>query len=180
MATISLGAFTWLHRIILQACSDTTHVQLPVWFPCHCWSYVPSRTRDSFNAFLPQEPCGPSLPMIITVHLATPGHALRPLHLVVMQQFYADLHVSGHLVMECCTKTTLSNDNLHNLTACWQIISEHPSHFKNSGLPITEPMFQHSQECGISCHENTIIRMVMMHVSTDCTILLNNTEHLKT
>jgi hypothetical protein len=127
-------------------------VLIPLMYSClhcfhACWSSVPSRTCDSFNAFLPQEPLGPSLPMIITFHLETPGRALQPIYLVVTQQFNTSLHVSfgGGMLY-------YNYDNLHHLTACWQIISEHPSNFKNSGLSITRLMFQHSQECGISCH----------------------------
>lgn len=41
-----------------------------------------------FNAFFPQEPCGPSVLMITAFHFVMLVHALWPLVLVTMQQFF--------------------------------------------------------------------------------------------
>jgi hypothetical protein len=72
-----------------------------------------------FNAFIPQEPHGPSLPMIITFHFATLVQVLRQLDLVMLYQILTGMQNYSHLVKECCTMTTLSTDNLHALTACY-------------------------------------------------------------
>jgi hypothetical protein len=43
------------------------------------------------KAYLTHEARGPSLPMINAFHFATPLHALQPLGLVMMQQFFTDV-----------------------------------------------------------------------------------------
>jgi hypothetical protein len=81
-----------------------------------------------FNAFSPQEPRGPSLPVVFAFHFVTLVHALLPLDLVMMQQFFTGPHDYGHSVKECSTKTTLSDDNSRDLTAC---SSRNSSPFEN-------------------------------------------------
>jgi hypothetical protein len=56
------------------------------------------------NAFLAQEPRGPSLPLIIAFHFATPVHILRPLdgNDAAASHRHARLGPFGG---ECCTKT---------------------------------------------------------------------------
>ena len=48
------------------------------------------------------------------LHFATPVHELRPLDLVMTQQFFTGMTDQGHLVVECCTTTALSD-----LTTCF-------------------------------------------------------------
>ena len=92
---------------------------------------------SQYNALFPQEAHGLSLPLITAFHFVTLAHVLWPLCLVMMQQCFTDVHNYGHLVMKCCTKTTLPNDILRNLTASYllkqqppvQIISKHPLYY---------------------------------------------------
>jgi hypothetical protein len=70
-----------------------------------------------WNAFFLQEPRAPCLSMIITFHFTTLVHALRPLDLVMMQQFFTDLHDYSHLMLEWCIMIKLS-DNSRDLTDC--------------------------------------------------------------
>ena len=46
-------------------------------------------------------------------------HALQPLDLVMTQQLFISMHHHSHLVVECCTKTALPDDNSNDLTACY-------------------------------------------------------------
>lgn len=72
-----------------------------------------------FNTFLPQEPCGPSQPMKISFHFATLVHVLWTLDLVTTWQFFTGMHNKDLFLVEWCTKTVLSGDNLYDLTACY-------------------------------------------------------------
>ena len=74
---------------------------------------------SQYNALFTQEPRGLSLPMIIAFHFATLVHVLWPLFFIMMQQFSTGMQNWGHLVKTCCTKTTLPEDILHNLTLCY-------------------------------------------------------------
>ena len=56
------------------------------------------------NAFFPQEPRSPSLPMIIAFHFVTLVHAFRPLYPVKTQQFFTSMLELGHLLMELCNE----------------------------------------------------------------------------
>ena len=53
------------------------------------------------------------------LHFATPVHELRPLYLVMSQQFFTGMTDKGHLAVECCTTTSLSDDNSQDLTTCY-------------------------------------------------------------
>jgi hypothetical protein len=64
-----------------------------------------------FNAYFPQEPRGLSLPMIIAFHFAILLHVHRLIDLIMTQQFFTGFHDYGHLVVEFCIKTTLSDEN---------------------------------------------------------------------
>jgi hypothetical protein len=75
------------------------------------------RITDSiYNASIPQETRGPSLPTIIAFHFATLIHPLRLLDLVLTQQFFTGMHDQGRFAVESCTRSTLSDDGSRDLT----------------------------------------------------------------
>lgn len=133
MAILSLAASICLHRTslgVLRYHSWTTcGVSFPLLKFCTKWNTVLHAgalslknagnwwsISEGVNATFPLELCGSSLPCLPFMTLV---HTLWPLELVSMQQFFIGMQNYGHLVVEWCTKITLSNDNLHHLTACY-------------------------------------------------------------
>lgn len=107
-------------------------IKLDTVLPAGALSPQTADNRRYYNASLPQEPPGPSLPTIIDFHFATLIHPLRLLDLVLKQQFFTGTHDQGRLVVESCIGSTLSEGNWRDLTACclpkqqllFQILSE--------------------------------------------------------
>jgi hypothetical protein len=56
---------------------------------------------------------------LLSTNCRQPTIALRPLDLVMTQRLFIGMRDKGHLVVECCTKTALSDDNPRDLTACY-------------------------------------------------------------
>lgn len=81
-----------------------------------------------FNAFFPLNPRGLSLSLIISFPFAILFYTLRPLQLVTTQQFFSGMHDLDLLVVECCTKSTLSDDNSRRVRA---VICRNSSHCLN-------------------------------------------------
>lgn len=54
---------------------------------CRCFLSIPTINIGCFKAFLPRNSRGLFLPMTNAFHFATKSHALRPLDLVMTQQF---------------------------------------------------------------------------------------------
>jgi hypothetical protein len=45
--------------------------------------------------------------------------ALPPIDWITAEQFFTVKHDWSHLVVECCTETALSDDNVSDVTACY-------------------------------------------------------------
>ena len=71
-------------------------------------------------------------------------HVLQPLDLVMTQQLFIRMHHQRHLVVKCCTKTALPDDNSNDLTACYLL--------KQQPLSKSSPNALHM----CSCHPLTI------------------------
>ena len=71
------------------------------------------------NAFLPQEPPGQFLPMIIPFQSTTLALPLWTMVLVITQQFFTGMLQKNHSVVERCTKTALSDRISRDFAHCY-------------------------------------------------------------
>jgi len=99
------------------SCAVSMLVPVQHIFGCRCCLSIncrqPTLNIWPFNALFPQELRVPSLPMIIALHFVAIDDVLRPLDLVMTQKLFTH---DKSFVMECRTKTTLSDHNSHDIT----------------------------------------------------------------
>ena len=66
------------------------------------------RSDDCF----PRDTRGLSMHLIVAFHFITLVHPPQPLHLLTREQFFKGMHDWDHLMVERCTETALSGDNV--------------------------------------------------------------------
>ena len=79
----------------------------------------PAKNIRWFNTVFPQESSGPSLPTLIASTVRFLSTHFNHQDLEMMQQLVSGTHDYSHLVVQRCTVTKLSDDNLYDLTACY-------------------------------------------------------------